>query len=359
MQHSLELPSADPGRLHTEGLTVRDQLELARESVADFLGAQPHETVFTSSATEAIASVIWGQTTSSPGSVIVSAAEHSSVRLAAERTGRSVLVPIDRTGRVDPEDVAAAIDGELRAGRNVSLACCQLGNHDVGTIQPVAAIALACRARGVPLLVDAAQAAGHVTFEFDAGDATFAAISGHKLGGPAGSGALLVRQGARIEPLLVGGAQERARRAGLENTVSAVGLGAACAELSDTISAEATAARDATGRLRDMFETIDGVEVFGPSDPDQRLPHLVCVGLADIEPQEIVLELDRAGIAAHAGSACTSGAFEPSPVLAAMGVDDACSLRLSVGWHTSDDDVDAAVAAVPDSIKRLRSPSSA
>ncbi len=183
---------------------------------------------------------------------------------------------------------------------------------------------------------------------------TFAAISGHKLGGPTGTGALLLKRGVQIEPLLVGGTQERARRAGLENTVAAVGLGAACAELGDTMSSEATAAGVATDRLRDMFGAIAGVEVFGPTDPEQRLPHLVCVGLDDIDPQEIVIALDRAGIAAHAGPASAFEQFGPSPVLAAMGVSADRSLRLSVGWHTNDDDVDAAVAAVPDSIEHLR-----
>ncbi len=354
MQQSLDLPAADPGRMHTEGLTVRHQLELARASVADFLGARPRETILTSSATEAIVAAIWGQTTSTPGSVIVPASEHSAVRLAAERTGRAVPVPIDRTGRVDPSDIVAAIDREHRAGRTVSLACCQLGNHEVGTIQPVEAISVACRARAVPLLVDAAQAVGRVPFDFGASGATFAAVSGHKLGGPAGSGVLLVKRGVRIEPLLVGGAQERARRAGLEDTVAAVGLGAACAELGDTRELEAEAARVATDRLRSVFADIEGVEVFGPTKAELRLPHLVCVGFADVEPQAIVISLDQAGIAAHSGSACSSEELEPSPVLEAMGVAADRSLRLSVGWHTSDEDLDAAAVALPTAVERLR-----
>ena len=152
-------------------------------------------------------SAVWGQTTSTRGSVIVPSTEHAAVRLAAERTGRAVVVPVDGGGRVDPEDVAVAIDREHRAGRDVSLACCQLANHEVGTIQPVHEIAAACRARGVALLVDAAQGAGRIPFDFEAGDATFAAVSGHKLGGPPGSGVLLVKGGVRIEPLLVGGLQ--------------------------------------------------------------------------------------------------------------------------------------------------------
>lgn len=306
MQQSLEVPAADPGRMHTEGLTVRHQLELARASVAEFLGSRPREVVFTSSATEALTMAIWGQTERVPGRVILSAAEHSAVRLTAERTAHR-LVSIDPSGRVDPAHIAQAIDEEQSAGRSVSLVACQLGNHEVGARQDVEAISQICAERGVALLIDAAQAAGRVAFDFAASGASFAAVSGHKLGGPAGSGALLIKRGLRIEPMLIGGAQERARRAGLENTVAAVGLGAACAELADTWSSEAETSARHTDRLRSMFATIEGVEIFGPTNPSRRLPHIVCVGLADIEPQAMVIALDQAGIAAHSGSACEIG----------------------------------------------------
>ncbi len=354
MQQSLDLPAADPGRVHTEGLTVRHQLELARASVAEFLGARPREVVFTSSATESITMAIWGQTEQTPGLVIFSAAEHSAVRLTAQRTANR-MVPIDQYGCVDPSAIADAIDEERSAGREVSLVVCQLGNHEVGAVQDIEAVSALCTERDVALLIDGAQAVGRADFNFKSSGAAFAAVSGHKLGGPAGSGALLVKQGVQVEPLFVGGAQERALRAGLENTVGAVGFGAACAELADLWPSEAAAARTATDRLREMFAAIDGVEVFGPVDPGRRLPHLVCVGLADIEPQAIVIALDQAGIAAHSGSACASQDFEPSPVLAAMGVPADHSLRLSVGWQTTTADVDAACAAIPSAIASLRS----
>lgn len=353
MRQSLDVASADPGRMHTEGLTVRHQLELARASVAEFLGARPREVVFTSSATEALTTAIWGQTEQVPGLVLFSAAEHSAVRLTAERTAHQ-MVPIDRTGRLNPQAIADAIDAEQAAGRAVSLVVCQLGNHEVGAVQDIETVSRLCAERKVALLIDAAQAAGRVDFNFKTSGASFAAVSGHKLGGPAGSGALLIKRGLRVDPLFVGGSQERARRAGLENTVAAVGFGAACAELGDLWEAEAVAALVATDRLRRMFASIDGVEVFGPSDPALRLPHLVCVGLADVEPQAIVIALDQAGIAAHSGSACASEDFEPSPVLAAMGVPADHSLRLSVGWQTTEMDIDAACAAVPAAIAALR-----
>lgn len=353
MQQSLDVPAADPGRMHAEGLTVRHQLELARTSVADFLGARPREVIFTSSATEAITMAIWGQTEQTPGLVIFSAAEHSAVRLTAERTAHR-MVPIDRFGCVDPLAIAQTIDDERAAGNEVSLVVSQIGNHEVGALQDIQAVSQLCAERGVALLIDGAQAIGRVDFDFKASGASFAAVSGHKLGGPAGSGALLVKRGLRVEPLFVGGAQERARRAGLENTVAAVGLGAACAELTDVWAAEAASARQATDRLRQMFASIDNVEVFGPTDAALRLPHLVCVGLTDVEPQAIVIALDQAGVAAHSGSACASEDFEPSPVLAAMGVPADHSLRLSVGWQTTTADVDAACTAIPRAIASLR-----
>ncbi len=346
------LPAADPGRLHHEGLVAREALELARASVASLVGSRAGEVVFTASASEALVTAVWGCVTAKPGTVVASAVEHSAVRSAAERTGRLRLVPVDRTGRVDPEAFAEAIDDELRQGHDVSLVACQLGNHEVGTIQPAAEVVALARARGARTLIDAAQALGRIPIDVRDLDVDFLAVSGHKVGGPAGSGALIVRRGVRVPPLIVGGEQERARRAGLENMPAAVAFGAACAEVEQTMPAESAAARRLTDRLRAGLRTIEGITEFG--HPTERLPHLVCVGIADIEPQAVILGLDRAGIAAHSGSACASEGLEPSPVLEAMGVDAHRSLRLSVGWSSADDDVDAALAALPRIIDELR-----
>jgi cysteine desulfurase len=201
--------------------------------------------------------------------------------------------------------------------------------------------------------VDAAQAAGRVPIAFDDLGADLLSISGHKLGGPAGTGALLVRRGLRLAPLLLGGDQERARRAGLEPVAALVGLGAAAEEIAGTLATEAAAAEQLTDRIRAGIATIPGIELFG--DPAHRLPHLVCVGIDGIEPQGVLLGLDRAGVAAHSGSACATESLEPSPVLEAMGVDAHRSLRLSVGWSTTDADVDRLLDALPATIDRLRS----
>ncbi len=190
---------------------------------------------------------------------------------------------------------------------------------------------------------------------FDELGADLLSVSAHKLGGPKGAGALLVRRGVRLPPFLVGGEQERARRSGLEDVPAWVGFGAAAEELAGGgRAAEAEVAARQTARLRDAALAISGVRAFGPAAPGDRLPHLLCLGVDGVEAEAVLLGLDQAGIAVHSGSACSSESLEPSPVLAAMGVDADHSLRLSVGWSTTDDDIERAAAALPGVIDRLR-----
>lgn len=348
----LHRPAGDPGRIHEEGMAARHAVEEAREHVAALLGARSREVVFTSGATESIATAVRG-TAGRGRHLVVPAIEHSAVRLSAEalvRAGAHELTTVgcDRQGRVDPDEVIAAIRADT------ALVNLQWGNHEVGTLQAVAPVAEACRRREVLLHVDAAMAVGHVKVDFAASGADLLSFSGHKFGAPPGTGGLLVRRGLRLEPLLVGGDQERARRAGLENVPAIAGLGAVCRGLVGArLVAEADAARRRTDAVLAGVSGLDGVSPYG--DPGNRLPHLVCVGIADVEPQGVLLQLDRAGIAAHSGSACSSEALEPSPVLEAMGVDAGRSLRISVGWSTTDEDVEAVVDALPGAIGQLRS----
>jgi cysteine desulfurase len=221
----------------------------------------------------------------------------------------------------------------------------------VGTVQPVAEVVAIARRRGVLVHVDAAQAVGHLPVDLGTLGADLVSISGHKFGAPPGTGALVVRRGLRLRPLFVGGDQERARRAGYENVPSLVGLGVTAATVD--VTAEAAEARRLTNRVVAAAPDLDGVRVYG--DPVDRAPHLVCLGIDGIEPQAVLLGLDRAGVAAHSGSACSSEALEPSPVLEAMGVDAHRSLRVSVGWSTTDADVDVLLAALPGVIGELRS----
>jgi cysteine desulfurase len=344
--------TGDPGRIHTEGLTARVTVEHARHHVADLLGSRPREVVFTSGATEAIAAACWGASHRGAHQV-VPAVEHSAVRQSAARHGEAAAVPVDGQGRV-------ALDALLAAVRDdTALVHLQWGNHEVGTVQPVAEAVAACRERGVLVHVDAAQAVGRVPVAFRELGADLLSFSAHKFCGPPGVGGLLVRKGLRLPPLLVGGDQERARRAGLENVPAIAGLGATCAALAAdgaaALEAEGDRQRRLTQRILTALETtpgLDGLRVYG--DPDGRLPHIVCVGIEGIEPQAVLLGLDRAGIAAHSGSACSSESLEPSPVLEAMEVDAHHSLRLSVGWSSTDDDVDRLLAALPTVLADLR-----
>jgi cysteine desulfurase len=347
--------AGDPGRIHAEGLAARVVVEGARDRVAALLGARNREVVFTSGATEAIGAACWGAAgrSSDQSHQVVPAVEHSAVRLAAARHGEVTLVPVDGAGRVSADDIMAAVRPDT------ALVHVQWGNHEVGTVQPVAEVVAACRERGVLVHVDAAQAAGRVPIDFGGLGADLLSVSAHKLGGPLGVGALLVRRGVRLPPLLVGGDQERARRAGLENVPGVVGFGAAAAALAapGALDGEAATQRRLTDRVRSAVESaaeLDGLVTYGPTRPEWRLPHLVCLGVAGIEPQAVLLGLDRAGIAAHSGSACSSESLEPSPVLEAMGVDAHHSLRLSVGWSSTDADVDRLLDALPPVLAELR-----
>ena len=337
--------AGDPGRIHAEGLEARVAVEEAREEVAGLLGARPRSVVFTSSATEAIATACWGAAERG-GHQVLAAVEHSAVRFGAEAVSEVTVVGVDGTGRVDPAALLAAVRDDT------SVVHLQLANHEVGTVQPVAEVVDACRERDVLVHVDAAAAAGHLPIAFDDLGADLLTVSAHKLGGPAGVGALLVRRGLRLRPLLRGGDQERARRAGLEPVALLAGFGAAAAVLRASLAREAAEQQRLTDRLRGALAAMDGITPYG--HPTDRLPHLVCVGVEGVEPQAVLLGLDRAGVAAHSGSSCSSESLEPSPVLEAMGVDAHHSLRLSAGWSTTDADIDAAVHALPGILEDLR-----
>jgi cysteine desulfurase len=340
----------DPGRVHAEGRAARVALEGAREQVAAFFGARPREVVFTSGGTESVNAAVAGAAAraGTPVHIVTSAVEHSAVLEAANRAGAVTMAGVDVLGRYDPVTVLAAVRPET------ALVSVQLANHEVGTIQPAAGVVAGARERGVLTHVDACAAAGHVAVDYGALGADLCSVTAHKLGGPKGIGALLVRRGLRIPPFLLGGAQERNRRAGIENVAAAVGFAAAVAELGgERLAAEAEAARVFTDRL--LAETprlVDGLVVFG--DPVDRLPHLVCFGIGGVEAEPVLLGLDQRGVAVHSGSSCSSETFEPSPVLSAMGVDADHSLRISVGWSTTANDLGMVLGLLPDVVSRLR-----
>jgi len=347
--------AGDPGRVHSEGRAARFAIEEARESVATLLGTRPRQVVFTSGGTESVNAATWGAARHGPGRpIVLSAAEHSSARESSARLSQVEHVPVDSSGRIDPAEVEEIVEKCFAAGRLPALVHCQAANHEVGTLQPVDEVAEVCRRNGVLLHVDACAAAGHVPLDFEEMGADLVSVSSHKLGGPEGVGALLVRRGLRVEPLVVGGEQERARRAGLENVGGILGFGVAAESLaaSGGIEKEASRARRQTERLREIATRVEDVELIG--DAERRLPHILCLAIGGLEAEPVLLALDRAGIAAHSGSSCSSESLAPSPVLEAMGADPERSLRLSVGWSTTDADIDAFEEAFAPAIEQLR-----
>lgn len=338
---------ADPGRLHAEGRVTRVALEVAREQVAEFLGARPREVVFTSSGTESVNTAIWGALARAGGRghVVTTAVEHSCVRDAIERAEVDVtVVPVDRFGRYDPNDIEAAIRPDT------VLVSVQLANHEVGTLQPAADACARSREREVLVHVDACAAVGHVPVPFAALGADLCSVTAHKWGGPKGAGALLVRRGLRVPQFVVGGAQERARRGGIEDVPAWVGFGAAAAAAEP--AAEGARQRVLIEQAASVVASVPGVVRYG--DPESSLPHLLCLGVEGVEAEPVLLALDQHGVAVHSGSSCSSETLEPSPVLEAMGVDADHSLRVSVGWSTTEADVERFVSVLPGIVERLR-----
>ncbi len=362
LEHAVDdAAAADPGRVHTEGRLARAVVEDARDKVAALLGTTPRQVVFTSGGTEAVHAAVWGATRAHAGRpVVMAGVEHSSVRDSSSRLAPVLEVAVDALGRIDPDAVSRALEAAGGDGGDggAALVHCQWANHEVGTVQPLVEVLQRCRRRDAWVHIDACAANGHVPMQLDDLGADLVSVSAHKLGGPPGVGALVIRRGLRIEPLLVGSEQERGRRAGLENVPAIIGFGVAAAVLSEPgrLQSEADAARRRTEGILAAATATEAVTVLG--DRHDRLPHVVCLSVEGVEAEAVLLGLDQAGIAAHSGSACSSEALAPSPVLEAMGVDAERSLRLSVGWSSTDGDVEAfagAFAAVVGRLRALRS----
>ena len=326
---------------------ARAALEAAREQVAQLMGVRPRQVVLTSSGTEAVNAAIWGALEPRAGRVVHADVEHSSVTAASARHSTTKIV-VDQLGRLDLDHLATVLEED-----GAALVHCQWANHEVGTAQPVREVIDLAHRCGALVHVDACAAAGQVPLNLAELEADLVSVSAHKMGGPPGAGALILRRGLRIAPLIAGGAQERGRRAGMENVGAAAGFGAVAELLSGPrLGEEETAARDWSAQVQSIVAAVDRVSFYG--DPQDRLPHIVCVGVEGVEAEGILIGLDQSGVAAHSGSACSSEELEPSPVLAAMGVDAEHSLRISVGWSTTRDDIDALAVALPAVVERLR-----
>jgi cysteine desulfurase len=347
----------NPSSAHGFGRRARAALDEAHQRVAARLGAEAREIVFTSGGTEALNLGLKGAAWAGKARghrIVTSAVEHHAVGHTLrylEKFGFEVVeLPVDRYGRVDPDDVANAITDKT------ILVTIMLANNEVGTIQPIADIGHRVHAhRGVLFAVDAVQAGAHVDLDVEELDIDLLALSGHKFEGPKGVGALYLRHGTHIVVQQQGGTQERHRRGGTENVAGAVGLATAyelaCAERPETVKR----LRRQRERLQKAVLAVDGVELTG--HPRERLANHLSLIARDTDGNALTMALDLDGIAASVGSACTTGSTEVSHVLTAMGYPDEearGALRLSLGRTTSDADIDEAVVTVPRVVASMR-----
>ncbi|MEU1052499.1 aminotransferase class V-fold PLP-dependent enzyme [Streptomyces sp. NPDC005876] len=348
---SLDEGWADPSRLYREGRRARLLLDAAREAAAEAVGCRPDELVFTSSGTRAVHAGVAGALAGRRRvgrHLIVSAVEHSSVLHAGEaheaEGGTVTRVGVARTGAVDP----AAYAGALRA--DTALACLQSANHEVGTEQPVEQVAEACRAAGVPLLVDAAQS---LPWGPVAGGWSLLTGSAHKWGGPSGVGLLVVRKGVRFAPQGPADERESGRAAGFENVPAIVAAAASLRAVRAEAAQEAARLRELTDRIRARVPAlVPDVEVVG--DPERKLPGIVTFSCLYVDGETLLHELDRAGFSVSSGSSCTSSTLTPSHVLRAMGVLSEGNVRVSLPPGTAAADVDRFLEVLPGAVAGVR-----
>jgi len=346
---------ADPLRVHGDGLAARRLLDDARATVAGGLGAQPDEIVFTSGGTESVALAIWGgvRPVRELGTrVVTTTIEHPAVGgvlHTLETDGfESVLVPVDGNGSVDLDGFAAEI---RRPG--TLLASVHHANHEVGTIQPIAECARLCREAGVLFHTDACQTVGHLPVDAVALDVDLLSISGHKFGGPPGIGALYVRRGVPIAAYPCGDDRERRRRSGVENVPGVAAMAAALEARLEVMGDEAAREWALTDTLRaGIAERVEGARVHGHAT--QRVPHLLCFSVPDLDAEIMSMALDDRGFRIAAGSNCSGAAGEASSVLEHMGVASTVSFRIGVGPDTSEDDAERLLATLPSLVSELR-----
>ena len=340
--------AGNPSSLHGSGRLVRRHLEQARESVAADLGAHPSEVVFCSGGTEANNLAVLGAA-GPDGEVLASAVEHPSVSQAHRLLGERLRVlPVDAEGRVDPAAIAAAITPTTR------LVSVMWVNNETGVIQPVAEVAGVARAAGVLSHSDAVQAAGHLEVDFAASGLDLLSVSGHKVGGPVGVGALLVRRGVTLGPAGFGGGQEARLRSGTVPAALAVGFAVALHSAVERREAEAARLAVLGERLAAGITAIPGTRV---NTTPPASPAILNVTVDGTRADDLLLILDAAGIDCSTGSACTAGVHQPSEVLLAMGRDLAAasgSLRFSFGPDTDDQAIDAVLAVLPQAVERAR-----
>ncbi|MER5542030.1 aminotransferase class V-fold PLP-dependent enzyme [Streptomyces sp. NPDC002589] len=348
---SLDEGWADPARLYREGRKARMLLDAAREAAAEAVGCRADEVVFTPSGTRAVHSGIAGALAGRRRvgrHLIVSAVEHSSVLHSAEvfeaDGGTVTRVPVNRAGAVDPSGFAEALRPDT------ALAVLQSANHEVGTVQPVAEAAEACRAAGVPLLVDAAQSLGWGPV---GGAWSLLTASAHKWGGPSGVGLLAVRKGVRFAAQGPADERESGRAPGFEDIPAVVAAVASLRAVRAEAAQEAVRLRELTERIRARVpQLVPDVEVVG--DPERRLPGIVTFSCLYVDGEALLHELDREGFSVSSGSSCTSSTLTPSHVLKAMGVLSEGNVRVSLPMGAAEEDVERFLAVLPGTVAGVR-----
>lgn len=343
----------NPSGSHAVSRAARQAVDEAREVVAACLGCAPGEVVFTGGGTEADNLAVTGSVGATGGIAVCSAIEHHAVLHPVEALGGRV-VPVDADGVIRLDSLTSAL------GSDVAVVSVMLANNEVGTIQPLATVAELSREWAPQAVVhtDAVQAFCWLDVAALAQSVDMVSVAAHKFGGPQGVGALVVRPRVRLRPLLLGGGQERELRSGTHNVAGIVGMAAAMKATLATRTATAASVRALRDHLADrILDAIPGAIETGPRHA--RLPNLSHMRFPGVESESLLVLLDGLGVCASAGSACASGALEPSHVLSAMGVDprDArSSLRLSLGWPSTEADVDAGIGAVVTAVERLVGP---
>ena len=348
----------NPSSLYRFGNHAKRAIEQARKEVADVLGAEPFEILFTGGGTEAdnwVKEIMRSLKARGKNHFITSAVEHHALLHSAQRLQKEgfevTFIPVDREGWIDPEQVRAAIRPET------GLVSIMFANNEIGTIYPIKEIGAICRQAGVLFHTDAVQAAGHLPINVKEMNIDLLSLSAHKFHGPKGVGAFYCRRGIPLPSLIDGGAQERGKRAGTENVAGIVGLGAALRlaneEMSEA-SARVSAMRD---RLIDgILQTVPMCRLNGPRH--NRLPGNCNISFLGIEGESLLLRLDLAGIAASSGSACASSSLDPSHVLLAIGLPHEVahgSVRLSLSDYNTEEDVDYILEKLPEIVSTLRS----
>ena len=346
----------NPSGSHRFGAQVKEATNLARERVAAMLGCQPNEVVFTSCGTESDNAAIHSALQISPDRrhVVTTAVEHNAVlnycEAVVRRGCQATIVPVDEQGRLDVEEIEAAIRPDT------AIVSVMWANNEIGVTYPVKKIAEICRARGVFFHTDAVQAVGKMAIDLADSPIHFLSLSGHKLHAPKGVGALYVNRKARFQPFIVGGPQENGRRAGTDNVASIVGLGKAAELAVETLEEENTR----VCALRDRFEKtllaeLEDVQVNG--DANTRLPNTSNLAFTGVDAQAILLKLDQAGVCCSLGSSCTTGAVQPSHVLRAMHLSNErarSSMRFSFGRFNTEAELDKVLEILPRIVRNLR-----